>query len=70
MYRVGGVILQKERMLVSFEPRVLIRYTLLEAHSATTLRFRPFLAFAVRAEVGALPEGGTGSAARERRAGR
>lgn len=45
VYRVGGVILQKERMLVSFEPRVLIRYTLLEAHSATTLRFRPFLAF-------------------------
>lgn len=44
-YRVGGVILQKERLLVSFEPRVLIRYTLLEAHSATTLRFRPFLAF-------------------------
>ena len=32
-------------MLVSFEPRVLIRYTLLEAHSPTTLRFRPFLAF-------------------------
>ncbi len=45
IYRVGGVILQKERMLVSFEPRVLIRYTLLEAHSPTTLRFRPFLAF-------------------------
>ncbi|MCQ2334240.1 MAG: amylo-alpha-1,6-glucosidase [Paludibacteraceae bacterium] len=45
IYRVGGVILQKERMLVSFEPRVLIRYTLLEAHSATSLRFRPFLAF-------------------------
>ena len=44
-YRVGGVILTKERMLVSFEPRVLIRYTLVEAHSPTTLRFRPFLAF-------------------------
>lgn len=44
-YRVGGVILTKERMLVSFEPRVLIRYTLLEAHSPTVLRFRPFLAF-------------------------
>ncbi|MCM1034657.1 MAG: amylo-alpha-1,6-glucosidase [Paludibacter sp.] len=44
-YRVGGVILSKERMLVSFEPRVLIRYTLIEAHSPTTLRFRPFLAF-------------------------
>ena len=44
-YRVGGVVLTKERMLVSFEPRVLIRYTLVEAHSATTLRFKPFLAF-------------------------
>lgn len=44
-YRVGGVILTKERILVSNEPRVLIRYTLLEAHSATTLRFKPFLAF-------------------------
>jgi len=45
IYRVGGVILSKERLLVSFEPRVLIKYTLLEAHSPTTLRFRPFLAF-------------------------
>ena len=44
-YRVGGVILTKERMLVSFEPRVLIKYTLVEAHSPTTIRFRPFLAF-------------------------
>ncbi len=44
-YRVGAVVLQKERMLVSFEPRVLIRYTLLESGSPTTLRFRPFLAF-------------------------
>ncbi|MEA4985299.1 hypothetical protein SDC9_44694 [bioreactor metagenome] len=45
VYRVGGVVLSKERMLVSFEPRVLIKYTLLEAHSPTTLRFKPFLAF-------------------------
>lgn len=45
VYRVGGVILSKERMLVSFEPRVLIKYTLLETHSPTTLRFKPFLAF-------------------------
>lgn len=44
-YRVGGVILTKERLLVSNEPRVLMRYTLVEAHSATTLRFKPFLAF-------------------------
>jgi len=45
IFRVGGVILSKERILVSFEPRVLIKYTLLEAHSATVLRFKPFLAF-------------------------
>ena len=44
-YRVGAMVLQKERMLVSFEPRVLIRYTLLESGSPTLLRFRPFLAF-------------------------
>src|SRR5665647_437233 len=45
IYRVGGVILSKERLLVSFEPRVLIKYTLMEAHSPTLLRFKPFLAF-------------------------
>jgi len=38
-------VLTKERMLVSFEPRVLIRYTLVEAHSPTTLRLKPFLVF-------------------------
>lgn len=45
IYRVGGVILSKERMLVSFEPRILIKYTLLDAHSPTLIRFKPFLAF-------------------------
>jgi predicted glycogen debranching enzyme len=45
IYRVGGVILSKERMLVSFEPRVLIKYTLIETHSPTFIRFKPFLAF-------------------------
>lgn len=44
-YRVGGVILTKEKIFVHHENRILIRYTLVEAHSATTLRFRPFLAF-------------------------
>ncbi len=44
-YRVGGVVLTKEHMLVSFEPRILIRYTLLDSGSATTMRFKPFLAF-------------------------
>ena len=32
-------------MLVSFEPRVLIRYTLVEAGSPVVMRFKPFLAF-------------------------
>jgi len=45
IYRVGGVILKKERVFQHFENRILIRYTLLEAHSVTTLRLRPFLAF-------------------------
>ncbi|MCD7973630.1 MAG: amylo-alpha-1,6-glucosidase [Candidatus Azobacteroides sp.] len=45
VYRVGGVLLSKEKLFVSHENRILIRYTLLDAHSPTTLRFRPFLAF-------------------------
>ncbi len=45
IYRVGGVILSKELIFVSHENRVLIKFTLLEAHSPTRLRFKPFLAF-------------------------
>lgn len=44
-YRVGGVILTKEKVFISEENRILIRYTLVEAHSPTKLRFKPFLAF-------------------------
>lgn len=44
-FRVGGVIMTKEKVFISHENRILIKYTLLEAHSPTTLRFRPFLAF-------------------------
>ncbi len=44
-YRVGGVVLKKEVIFQHYEDSILIRYTLVEAHSATTLRFRPFLAF-------------------------
>ena len=44
-YRVGGVVLKKEVVFQHYEDRILIRYTLEDAHSATTLRFRPFLAF-------------------------
>ncbi len=44
-YRIGGVILSKEVMFSSKENRLMIRYTLLDAHSPTTIRFKPFLAF-------------------------
>ncbi len=45
VYRVGGVKLCKESLLVDQEEQILLRYTLMEAHSPTKLRFRPFLAF-------------------------
>lgn len=44
-FRVGGVVMTKEKVFISHENRILIKYTLKEAHSSTTLRFRPFLAF-------------------------
>ncbi len=44
-YRVGGVVLTKERILVEKEEQVLIRYKLEEANAPTVLRFKPFLAF-------------------------
>lgn len=44
-YRVGGVVLSKEMIFAKTESRILIRYTLLDAHSKTTLRLKPFLAF-------------------------
>ena len=44
-YRVGGVLLKKEIVLVHNEEQLLIRYTLLEAHSETWLRLKPFLAY-------------------------
>ena len=45
LYRVGGVVLKKEVVFQHYENRILIRYTLVDGHSATTLRLRPFLAF-------------------------
>ena len=44
-YKVGGVVLTKEVVFVHYENRILIRYTLVSAHSQTTLRLRPYLAF-------------------------
>ena len=45
IYRIGGVMLKKEITFCNTDYRLYIRYTLLQAHSATTLRLRPFLAF-------------------------
>ena len=45
IYRVGGVILSKEIMFSSKENRLMIRYKLLDAHSPTKIRFKPFMAF-------------------------
>jgi len=44
-YRVGGVVLTMERILVEKEQQVIVKYTLEDAHSPTILRLRPFLAF-------------------------
>lgn len=44
-YRIGGVILKKEIAFHNKAQRLFIRYTLEEAHSPTTLRLRPYLAF-------------------------
>lgn len=45
IYRVGGVLLRKEVIFQAYSDRVLIRYTIDDAHSPVTLRLRPFLAF-------------------------
>ncbi len=45
VYRVGGVILKKDILLAHNRDQLMLRYTLLEAHSPTKLRFKPFLAF-------------------------
>lgn len=45
VYRVGGVVIQKEILMEELESRMHIRYTLLEAKSPTVLRLKPFLAF-------------------------
>ncbi|MDR1887723.1 MAG: glycogen debranching enzyme N-terminal domain-containing protein [Prevotellaceae bacterium] len=44
-YRVGGVILKKELIVVHNEEQILLKYTLLDAHSPTLLRLKPMLAY-------------------------
>lgn len=45
IYRVGGVILKHERLLVHYEEQYLARFTILEASEPLKLQIRPFLAF-------------------------
>ncbi len=45
IYRVGGVVLKKEILFSSDIDCVMLRYTLLDAHSPTTLKLMPLLAF-------------------------
>lgn len=45
LYRVGSVVLKREKIFQHYENRILIRYTLVDGPSQTQLRLRPFLAF-------------------------
>ena len=47
-YRVGGVHFAIENIFLSSSDRILIRYTLEDCHSPTTIRLQPFLAFRQR----------------------
>ncbi|MDR1340308.1 MAG: glycogen debranching enzyme N-terminal domain-containing protein [Prevotellaceae bacterium] len=44
-YMVGGLVLKKELIVVHNEEQILLRYTLLDAHSPTLLRLKPMLAY-------------------------
>lgn len=44
-YRVGGMIFRKSMIFVKGKEQLLIKYTLVQAHSQTSLRLKPFMAF-------------------------
>ncbi len=44
-FRMGSMVLTKERLLVEKEQQLLVRYTLEEAPAPVVMQFRPFLAF-------------------------
>lgn len=44
-YRVGGILLTKEKVFIAGEDRILIRYTLLESSGSIVMRFKPLMAF-------------------------
>jgi predicted glycogen debranching enzyme len=45
IYRVGGVILKEERLLVHYEEQFLVRYTIIEAGEKLKFQIKPLLAF-------------------------
>lgn len=45
VYRVGDMVLRKEMLLITFEERIIIRYTVVDVHTSAKLLFKPFLAF-------------------------
>jgi predicted glycogen debranching enzyme len=45
IYRVGGVILKQERLLVHHEEQLLTKFTVIDASEPMKLQFKPFLAF-------------------------
>jgi predicted glycogen debranching enzyme len=44
-YRVGGVMLKQESVLVHYEEQFMVRYSILQANEPMKLQLRPFLAF-------------------------
>jgi len=44
-YKVGGMVFTKEMVFSQKSEQLLIRYTLVDAHSDTVLRLKPFLAY-------------------------
>lgn len=44
-YKIGGVVLTKEMIFISNSDSIIIKYTLIEAHSETKIRFKPFMAY-------------------------
>lgn len=44
-YRVGGMLLRKVILLSYNKDQLIVQYTLLEAHSPTIMRLKPFLAY-------------------------
>ena len=44
-FHVGGVVFRKELLMHPSENRLIVKYTLIDAHSATYLAINPFLAF-------------------------